>query len=315
MNRSLIARVAVLVTICSMFLLAQEAPTGEPTPGQAQLDPAQKRLVDAALPQEAPAKPKKHRLMLITNLTMKDGHPFKSPSYDTFPVLDYMMEQMGKKAGAYDVVVSNDIEMFRPDKIKQFDAICFCNSSGVLFDDPSLRASLLAYVRNGGGIVGIHDALATFVQWPVYDQWPPFGQMMGGTENGGHPWNMVPVAMKVDDPGNPINAVFRGQSDIKFTMQVFQLQQPSLRDHMHVLFSVDVDKMAPVPVAKVNPQRKTDLDFPVSWIRREGKGRVYYNAMGHDSAPFWNPVLLQHYLAGVQYAMGDLKADDSPDRK
>ena len=314
-NRKLVVRVPLLVAICCAFLLAQQAPTNPPATGLQQLDPSQKQLVDAALPKKAPAKPQKHRLMLINNLTIKDGKPFQSPSYDTIPVLDYMMEQMGKQTGAYDVVISNDIEMFRPDKIKQFDAICFCNSSGVLFDDPELRASLLSFVSNGGGIVGIHDAIATFVQWPVYDQWPVFGQIMGGTENGGHPWNMVPIAVKVDDPGNPINAVFKGQSGIQFTAQAFQLQEPSFRDRLHVLFSIDADKMAPVPIARVNEQRKKDLDFPLAWIHRYGKGRIYYNAIGHDSAPFWNPVLLQHFLAGAQYALGDLQANDSPDSK
>ena len=86
---------------------------------------------------------------------------------------------MGKRTGSYQVVVSNDIEMFRPGKIKQFDAICFCNSPGVLFEDPELKKSLLDFVAGGKGIVGIHDGLATFVQWPVYDQWPEFRAAAG----------------------------------------------------------------------------------------------------------------------------------------
>jgi hypothetical protein len=28
-----------------------------------------------------------------------------------------------------------------------------------------------------------------------------------------------------------------------------------------------------------------------------------------------NPTILKHYLAGIQYAMGDLKADDAPGAK
>lgn len=340
-DRKFVGLAPLAVMICSLLFLAQQTFTqafgqagtqaaaqagrapaqasGQVGAGQeplvpATLDPAQKQMVDAALPKKAPAKPKKHRVILINSLMIKDGKPFRSPSYDTIPVLDYMMEQMGKQTGAYDVVISNDIEMFRPEKIKQFDAICFCNSSGVLFDDPDLRASLLAYVNNGGGVIGIHDAIATFVQWPKYDQWPVFGQIIGGTENGGHPWNMVPLAMKVEDPENPINAVFKGKGDIQFTGQVFQLQEPTFRDRLHVLMSIDVSKMGTVPIVRVNQARKTDLDFPASWIHRYGKGRVYYNEMGHDSAPFWNPALLQHYLAGIQYAVGDLQVDDSPNQ-
>ena len=41
---------------------------------------------------------------------------------------------MGKLTGAYEAVVNNDIEMFRPANIKKFDAICFNNTVGVLFE-------------------------------------------------------------------------------------------------------------------------------------------------------------------------------------
>jgi hypothetical protein len=39
------------------------------------------------------------------------------------------------------------------------------------------------------------------------------------------------------------------------------------------------------------------MDVPMAWI-------------GHTADVFWNPRMLQHMLAGVQYALGDLKADE-----
>ena len=56
--------------------------------------------------------------------------------------------------------------MFRPDKLRQFDALCFANTVGVLFEDPELRKSLLDFIAGGKGFIGIHDAIATFVQYP-----------------------------------------------------------------------------------------------------------------------------------------------------
>ena len=38
-------------------------------------------------------------------------------------------------------------------------------------------------------------------------------------------------------------------------------------------------------------------------------------SFGHQHPLFWNPAILQHYLDGVQYAMGDLKADATPTAK
>ena len=51
----------------------------------------------------------------------------------------------------------------------------------------------------------------------------------------------------------------------------------------------------------------------MSWIRRHGQGRVFYLGLGHSAAVFSNAPLLQHLLAGIQYALGDLTADDAPD--
>jgi type 1 glutamine amidotransferase len=217
---------------------------------------------------------------------------------------------MGRRTGAFEVVVSSDIEIFRPGRIGQFDAICFCNSLGVLFDDPELKQSLMDFVAGGKGIVGIHDGLATFVQWPQYDQWPEFGRMLGGTENGGHPWDGE-MAIKVDDLRSPLTAMFEGAT---FTVrdQAFQLQEPTLRDRLHVLLSIEVDRMPPPRGRGFFKTRVEDKDFPMSWIKRHGQGRVFFSAFGHSDFTFWNPKILEHFLAGIQYALGDLPADDRP---
>jgi type 1 glutamine amidotransferase len=276
-----------------------------------QLTPEQTQQIDAAIPKKAPAKPKKARRLLVSNFAKNGdriirGHP-------SIPAANYAIEQMGKRTGAYEAVFSNDIEMFRPDKIAQFDAICFNNTQGVLFDDPELRKSLLGYIQAGHGFVGFHAAIATFVQSPVYDQWPPFGRMLGGTENGGHPWGPTDsYTFKVEDLKSPIDAAFHGRG-FEVTDEVMQLQETTPRDHLHVLLSIDMDKSK--PTHKVLPVRDQDKDFPLTWIRTEGKGRVFCSGMGHVPSVFWNAPLLQHFLAGIQYALGDLKADATPSAK
>jgi hypothetical protein len=50
----------------------------------------------------------------------------------------------------------------------------------------------------------------------------------------------------------------------------------------------------------------------LSWIRAEGKGRVFYAAHGHEPSVYAMRPMLEHYLAGIQYALGDLEADDQP---
>jgi len=273
--------------------------------------PEQKRQVDAAIPARAQAKPRRARRLLVSNLMMHDGRRWEGSSFATIPAADYAIAEMGKRTGAYTAIFSDDIEMFRPERIRQFDAVCFLNTTGVLFDDAVLRKSLLDFVAGGKGFVGIHDAIATFVQYPRYDQWPAFGQMVGGTENGGHPWDGEAMTVKVEDPGSPLNAAFHGE-EFQIADQAFQLQEPVLRDHLHVLLSIDVGKTGFSPRHQILPARAADQDFPVSWIRSYGKGRVFYSSLGHGAPGFWNAPLLAHFLAGIQYALGDLKVDSTP---
>jgi type 1 glutamine amidotransferase len=300
MKQILFSRLAAGVGIATVW--AQQGPPPQ------QLTPDQKQRVEAALPAKALVPPKKPRRLLVTSLAKVNdrlvrGHP-------SIPAATYAIEQMGNRTGAWETVFSNDIEMFRPDQIRQFDAVCFNNSQGVLWDDAERKQSLLDFVRSGHGLIGFHAAIATFVQHPVYDQWPPFGKMLGGTENGGHPWGPNDsFFFKVDDPKSPLDAVFHGQG-FEVTDEVMQLQEPSLRGHLHVLLSIDMDKSQ--PTHSVLPIRQKDQDFPLTWIRAEEKGRVFCSGMGHVPGVFENAALLEHFLAGIQYALGDLPADAAP---
>ena len=82
---------------------------------------------------------------------------------------------------------------------------------------------------------------------------------------------------------------------------------------MHVLTSIDYARMSDADKAlESNP--RADHDYGLSWIRRDGQGRVFYEAIGHSERNYAIRPILEHLLAGVQYAIGDLKADDSPNR-
>ena len=189
--------------------------------------------------------------------------------------------------GAYEAVFSDDIEMFRPANIKQFDAICFNNTLGVLFDDPELRASLLGFVESGKGFVGIHDAIATFVQYPKYDQWPEFGRMLGGTENGGHPWNGEVMTMQGRGSQQPDQRRVRGQGVSDCRPGVSASGARSSRPPARAAEDRRRE-VRPAAPHSARPAKRT-WTFPMSWIRRQGKGRVFYSGLGHGPDVFSNP--------------------------
>jgi hypothetical protein len=285
----------------------------ELSPQNALLTPEQKQQIESAVPAGAPAHARRHRRLLVMTLNMRDGTERRG--HTSIPFGNLAIQRMGEKTGAYEAVFSNDLANLKPENLKRFDAICFNNTVGVLTEDPALRESLLAFVRNGKGFVGFHAAGATFVQYPKYDQFPPFGDMLGGYENGGHPWGPRDViTMRVDDPKSPINAAFGGRS-FEISDEVFQFQAPYSREKMHILLSIDTDKTDMDPKRHFLPDRYKDRDFGMSWVRRYGKGRVFYSSFGHNPEIFSNAAMLQHFLAGIQYALGDLKVDDRPGAK
>jgi type 1 glutamine amidotransferase len=108
--------------------------------------------------------------------------------------------------------------------------------------------------------------------------------------------------------------MFHGQEFVIHD-ETYTFNQDSFsRTNVHVLTSIDYSKMSDADKAKEQNPR-SDHDYALSWIRREGKGRVFYEAHGHSERIYAIKPMLEHVLAGVQYALGDLKADDSPSAK
>jgi type 1 glutamine amidotransferase len=95
--------------------------------------------------------------------------------------------------------------------------------------------------------------------------------------------------------------------------EVYTFNQDSWsRTNAHVLTSIDYAKMPAEVKAQEPAPRRTDSDYALSYIRREGKGRVFVEVLGHDESIYKIPSMLAHILAGMQYAIGDLQADDTP---
>jgi len=154
--------------------------------------------------------------------------------------------------------------------------------------------------------------VATFVQWPRYDQFPEFGEMLGGYENGGHPWKPDDtITLRVEDRRHPVNRGFDADS-FEISDEVFQFQAPYSRTKLRVLLSIDTGKTDMDPVRRFLPERFADRDFAISWVKSYGKGRVFYSSLGHNPHIFWNRPVLEHFLAGIQFALGDLDADTTP---
>jgi len=281
----------------------------------AQVTKQQAKRIEASVPKKARVTPKEHRRVLIWNTPFMEKSPHKGYS---IPQAEYAMKLLGERSGAFEPVISDDVAMYLPENLKNFDAIIMNNSNGPWIrptnEDmeklkkygPSkdaveelLRRSLLEWVSNGGGIVAYHHAVGGNTHWPEFLE-------MLGAAYWGHPWNEE-VGVKLDEPEHPLLAAFEGK-DFRLTEEIFQFREPYSREKVRVLLSLDT-KTTNMTVPWIH---RKDNDFALAWVRKYGKGRVFYCAFGHRTDIWWNPAILRFYLDGIQFAMGDLPADTTP---
>lgn len=270
--------------------------------------PAQDKFLDKiekALPDKAPATSKAKRKVLIYSKTAGFRH-------GSIPVGIKAISMMGDKTGAYLAYATEDESIFAPEKLSTFDAVFMLNTTGDCLrpkfekgdksaekeareKEETYKNSLLEFVLGGKGLMGCHSATDT------YHNWKDYNKMMGGTF-AGHPWH-TKVPVKNLAPMHPLNAAFDGK-DFEITDEIYQFRadtaQPSER---LFLLSLDTQKM---DVSKGN---RPDGTYPVSWVATYGKGRTFYCSLGHRDEIYWNPTILEHYLAGLQYVLGDLNAE------
>jgi type 1 glutamine amidotransferase len=188
--------------------------------------------------------------------------------------------------------------------LKQYDAVYLNNTVGDVFDTPEMRAALAAFVANGGGIVGNHG---TSVASP---NWTEFGEILGAT-GASHREPTEKATIVVEDPSHPIVRAFDGKP-FEYVDEFYRLAAPYARDKVRVLLSIDPIQTDMMQGRCFGQCLRDDNDYPVAWIRRHGKGRIFYTSLGHNPDVFWEPRMLAMFLAGIQYALGDLDADATP---
>ena len=281
---------------------------GLPLAGRGE-DGGERARIEAALPQKAPAIPKRPRKLLIFDLNVGygNGHP-------SIPTANAAFTLMGKRTGAFETVITKDPEVFRSESLKKFDAVFMNNTVGNLFEDPELRRNLVEFVYGGGGLMGVHGTSVAFTRWSEggKEDWPEFAVMLG-MRGAHHRANTERVVMKPEESDHPVVACFGGQG---FPLQdeFFRPVGTYSRSRDRVLLGIDLAKTDLANEPHDGCYRE-DKDYAMAWVRQYGRGRIFYTSFGHHPAIFENPKLLEFYLAGAQFALGDLPAATLPSGK
>ena len=152
-------------------------------------------------------------------------------------------------------------------RLRHARAVVFLNTSGELRLDAAGKRRLLAYVRDGGGFVGTHSAGDTFHHWPKF-------QTILGAEFRSHP-PPGPASVEV------VDRAFTATRSFAITEEFYAFKR---RAPFHV-------------IARLRG------GGPLVWWRRFGRGRVFYDALGHFPATWNDPNQRQLVADGLRWAM------------
>lgn len=227
----------------------------------------------------------------------------KGYQHDSVPVALAALHNLGRESGLWDAWLRTDTQLVTKRKggfknLDFFDAVVFY-TTGELDLDAEQKAALLSFVREDGkGFLGIHSAADTFYEWPEY------GELLGAWFDG-HPWNVFPARVIVEDRMHPATR----HLPAAFTLQdeIYQMRNFS-RDRVRVLLRLDETQVD----LKKNGVKRTDGDFPLAWAREYGKGRVFYSAFGHTEESWADPGIRKMLVEALRWMLRLTGGDATP---
>ncbi len=190
-------------------------------------------------------------------------HPFEACAEIARDLLD--------RSGRYELTVTDDRDALAG-SLDGYDAVMIYTCGGT-FSDAAQR-SLLDYVRAGGGLVAVHSANA------VSDACTDYIRLVG-SQFDTHPRDHQFEAVRVVDDTHQATT---------------RLSDFSMDEELYILKNVreDVRVLADTMVASRR--------MPVLYARNEGKGRVFYTALGHGEQQWRVSSFQRSLLHGLDWA-------------
>jgi type 1 glutamine amidotransferase len=217
-------------------------------------------------PTPPPAGPAPIRVLMLTTTA-----GFR---HDSIPTARQVMSSLAA-GGEFTVTATEDLAAINSASLASYDVLFFALTTGELAFTPEQKAAILAFVSNGKGFLGVHSATDTLYQWPEY------GDLVGAYFKE-HPWTQS-AAVVVEDRGHPSTSALGDRFTIEEEFYTFR-ENP--RPRVQVLLRLDAASVGATG------------DYPLAWTRSYGRGRSYYNALGHFPAT-WNDQRFQRQMTGA----------------
>jgi type 1 glutamine amidotransferase len=200
--------------------------------------------------------------------------------HDSIPSARQVIAGLAPRSG-FVVFATEAIGDITPSLLASTDVLMFALTSGELGFDRTQKDAIVAFVNDGGGFIGVHSAADTLYEWADY------GRLVGAYFRE-HPWT-TDATLAVEDPAHPINAGL-GVS-FRLLEEIYTFRD-NPRASTHVLLSLDA---ASVGAAG---------DFPLAWTQTVGRGRCYYNALGHFDSTWKDAAFQTQMVNAIRWTAG-----------
>ena len=188
--------------------------------------------------------------------------------HDSIPAARQAMSALAARSASFTVTATEDLSDVTAARLSATDVLMFALTTGELAFDQNQKAAIVNFVNGGGGFIGVHSATDTLYEWADY------GRLVGAYFKE-HPWTQE-AAIVIDDPSHP---TMSGISGLRLLEEFYTFRE-NPRPTVHVVFSLDAASVGGTG------------DFPLAWTQSVGRGRTYYNALGHFSQT-WNDTRFQ----------------------
>ena len=185
----------------------------------------------------------------------------------------------------FSVDATEDASIFTFSNLIQYDTIIFLSTTGNILNSAQQEA-FEQYIQSGGGFVGIHAASDTEYDWPWY------GKLVGAYFDS-HPNNQT-ATIKVADKIHPST---KNLPEYWERFDEWYNDQSNPRGHVHVLATLDESSYN---------GGNMGYDHPIAWMHDFDGGRAWYTGGGHTQESYSEPLFLDHILAGILYAAGEV---------
>jgi type 1 glutamine amidotransferase len=201
--------------------------------------------------------------------------------HDSIPAARAAVAAIAARSADIAVIATENLADVSATRLGATDVLMFALTTGELAFDESQKRAIVDFVSNGGGFIGCHSATDT-----LYD-WPDYGRIVGAYFKE-HPWTQQ-ATVTVEDRAHPTTTGL----GVSFSLtEEFYTFRSNPRGTVHVLLTLD-----PLSVGAQG-------DFPLAWTQTIGRGRSYYNALGHFPDTWNDPRFQMQIAAAIRWTAG-----------